>query len=177
MPTCEQPSSHFHMHSCLVRASIYPQLLYHREPSYSQHPVQGPNLYQFWKTSQEANEHVGALAFWLKKTWSSCSSKWCWCYHNHSIPSFLTLSCMKWKHKRLELHHAIVWPLDVLSHGDSWENPGMSIAFLLAEWSFAIDCLNEFPAFIWECMKSCMELGEWTHVHYPGNAKEVWSHV
>lgn len=165
MPTCEQPSSHSHMHSCLVRASIYPQLLYHREPSWLQHTVQGQNLDQLWKTSQEANEYVGALASWLKKTWSSWSFKGWWFYHNHPIPSFLTLSCMKWKHKRLDLHQAVVWPSDVLSHGDSGENPGMSIAFLFAEWSFATDCLNEFPEFIWDCMKSCMELGEWTHAH------------
>lgn len=106
-----------------------------------------------------------ALASWLKKTWSSWSFKGWWFYHNHPIPSFLTLSCMKWKHKRLDLHQAVVWPSDVLSHGDSGENPGMSIAFLFAEWSFATDCLNEFPEFIWDCMKSCMELGEWTHAH------------
>lgn len=34
----------------------------------------GAKPHQLWKNSQEANEHVGALAFWLKKkTWSSCT--------------------------------------------------------------------------------------------------------
>lgn len=68
-----------------------------------------------------------ALAFWLKKTWSSCSSKGYWCYRNHQIPSFLTLSCMKWKHKELDLHQAVVWPSDVLSHGDSWERESWDV--------------------------------------------------